>query len=143
MVKPYSEATGKLVDDEVRNMIQEAMDRTMKILNDKKDLIEKLAEVLLEKEVLEREDMVLVLGERPWAEKTSYDDFVAGAGGKDDIDNDDDEDVLPAGLVSWNADVVKDDNRKDIINDTDDNVEEGSTDMDDVNTYVPLDPNSQ
>ena len=96
--KPYSEATGKIVDEEVRLMIDAAMKKTMELLTEKKDLVEKLAEVLLEKEVLEREDMVEVLGPRPWAEKTSYDDFVAGTGGHEA-----DED-LPAGLLSWNKD---------------------------------------
>ena len=96
--KPYSEATGKIVDEEVRLMIDAAMKKTMELLKEKKDLVEKLAEVLLEKEVLEREDMVEVLGPRPWAEKTSYDDFVAGTGGHEA-----DED-LPAGLLSWNKD---------------------------------------
>ena len=80
-VKPYSEATGSLVDSEVRKMLEEAMERTLDLLRERKDEVERLAELLLEQEVLEREDMVRVLGERPWAEKTSYDDFVVGAGG--------------------------------------------------------------
>merc|ERR1711971_1488299 len=99
VTKPYSEATGKLVDEEVRQMIQEAMDRTLELLREKKELTESLAKVLLDKEVLEREDMVEVLGPRPWAEKTSYDDFVAGTGG----DNPEDSE-LPAGLRGWDTD---------------------------------------
>ena len=99
VVKPYSEATGKLVDEEVRLMIQEAMDRTLEVLREKQDLTEKLAQVLLDKEVLEREDMVAVLGPRPWAEKTSYDDFVAGTGGDRAEDS-----ALPAGLRGWDSD---------------------------------------
>ena len=80
-------------------MIQEAMDRTLELLKQKKELTESLAKVLLDKEVLEREDMVAVLGPRPWAEKTSYDDFVAGTGG----DNPEDSE-LPAGLRGWDSD---------------------------------------
>ena len=99
VVKPYSEATGKLVDEEVRQMIQEAMDRTLEVLREKRDLTEKLAQVLLDNEVLEREDMVEVLGPRPWAEKTSYDDFVAGTGGDGAEDSE-----LPAGLRGWDSD---------------------------------------
>merc|ERR1712240_157416 len=71
--------------------------KTMELLTEKKDLVEKLAEVLLEKEVLEREDMVDVLGPRPWAEKTSYDDFVAGTGDREE------DNSLPAGLKHWNS----------------------------------------
>ena len=103
VVKPYSEATGKLVDEEVRQMIQEAMDRTLEVLREKRDLTEKLAQVLLDKEVLEREDMVEVLGPRPWAEKTSYDDFVAGTGGDSAEDSE-----LPAGLRGWDSDAEAD-----------------------------------
>merc|ERR1712240_875997 len=51
----------------------------------------------LEKEVLEREDMVAVLGPRPWAEKTSYDDFVAGTGSTEE------DNTLPIGLRAWNS----------------------------------------
>ena len=103
VVKPYSEATGKLVDEEVRQMIQEAMDRTLEVLREKRDLTEKLAQVLLDNEVLEREDMVEVLGPRPWAEKTSYDDFVAGTGGDSAEDSE-----LPAGLRGWDSDAEAD-----------------------------------
>ena len=99
-VKPYSEATGSLVDSEVRKMLEEAMERTLHLLRERKDEVERLAELLLEQEVLEREDMVRVLGERPWAEKTSYDDFVVGAGGADHDTPD-----LPAGLQGWDSPV--------------------------------------
>merc|ERR1719474_1391327 len=90
---------GKIVDEEVRLMIDSAMQRTIKLLEEKKDLVEKLGEVLLEKEVLEREDMLEVLGPRPWAEKTSYDDFVAGTGSTEE------DNTLPEGLKDWNKKV--------------------------------------
>merc|ERR1712013_749669 len=80
-------------------MINSAMARTLDLLREKKDLVEQLAELLLEKEVLEREDMVAVLGPRPWAEKTSYDDFVAGTGSIDE------DNTLPIGLQAWNSKV--------------------------------------
>merc|ERR1712002_698815 len=80
-------------------MIQAAMDRTLELLKEKKELVEQLAEFLLEKEVLEREDMVSVLGNRPWAEKTSYDDFVAGTGSSEE------NSTLPIGLQGWNSKV--------------------------------------
>ena len=101
IMKPYSEATGSLVDMEVRSMINAAMERTLQLLREKKDLVEQLAELLLEKEVLEREDMVAVLGNRPWAEKTSYDDFVAGTGSVEE------NSTLPIGLQGWNDKVER------------------------------------
>ena len=72
-----SDITGNIVDEEARRIISEAMDRTMNLLENNKDLVEKLALVLLEKETIERDTMVEVLGPRPWAEKTTYDDFTA------------------------------------------------------------------
>ena len=100
-VKPFSEATGALVDREVREYLQKEMARVKELLEEKKELVTKITERLLEQEVLEREDMVELLGRRPWAEKTSYDDFVAGTGGEEE------DSTLPEGLKDWNTPVVK------------------------------------
>ena len=57
-----------------------------------------MAEKLLEKEVLNRDDMVELLGPRPFEEKHTYEQFVAGTGSEE-------EDIeLPAGLKDWNKD---------------------------------------
>jgi len=73
--KKYSDITGNIVDEEARMIIKGAMERTMNLLENNKVLVEKLALVLLEKETIERDTMVEVLGPRPWAEKTTYEDF--------------------------------------------------------------------
>ena len=95
----YGEQTASLVDTEVRNAIQVTMDRVLELLKEKKDLVEAIAERLLVQEVLEREDMLELLGPRPWAEKTSYDDFVAGTGSSEE------DNTLPEGLKDWNKQV--------------------------------------
>merc|ERR1711934_398153 len=95
----YGEQTASLVDTEVRTAIQLTMDRVLTLLKEKKHLVEALAERLLVQEVLEREDMLEVLGPRPWAEKTSYDDFVAGTGSTEE------DNTLPEGLRDWNKQV--------------------------------------
>ena len=95
----YGEQTASLVDTEVRTAIQQTMDRVLTLLKEKKHLVEALAERLLVQEVLEREDMLEVLGPRPWAEKTSYDDFVAGTGSTEE------DNTLPEGLKDWNKEV--------------------------------------
>lgn len=53
--KPYSEKTGSLIDDEARNLVTEALNRTTKLLTEKKSDIEKVAQLLLTKEVLTKQ----------------------------------------------------------------------------------------
>jgi AFG3 family protein len=74
--KPFSEATGALIDSEARQIVTEAYSRTIKLLTEKKEDIEKVAQLLLEKEVLTREDMENLLGRRPFEEFTVYDEYV-------------------------------------------------------------------
>ena len=66
--KPYSEETGKLIDEEVRKLVYEAYERTKNILAQNIDSLKKLAELLLEKEVVFKEDIEKILGKRPQAE---------------------------------------------------------------------------
>ena len=62
--KPYSEATARLIDDEVRILINDAYKRTVALLTEKKADVEKVALLLLEKEVLDKNHMVELLGPR-------------------------------------------------------------------------------
>ncbi len=71
--KPYSEETSKMIDQEVRKLIDEAYARTKKLLQDKKEQVEKLAEALLEKEVLSQSDVETLIGKRPYEEKKLLD----------------------------------------------------------------------
>lgn len=74
--KPYSEKTGSLIDKEVRRIVNEAYTRTRNLLTERKEDVEKVAKLLLEKEVLTREDMENLLGKRPFAEHSVYDEYV-------------------------------------------------------------------
>jgi cell division protease FtsH len=67
--KPYSEETGKIIDEEVRGIIDEAYQRTLDLLNEKRGEVEKLAKELLEKEVLHKSDVEILIGKRPFEEK--------------------------------------------------------------------------
>ncbi len=64
--KPYSEKTAELIDKEVSDMVESAYNRTKKILLDNKDKLEKLAEELLEKEVIFKENLEVIFGKRQW-----------------------------------------------------------------------------
>ncbi|GAB4093884.1 ATP-dependent metallopeptidase FtsH/Yme1/Tma family protein [Flaviaesturariibacter terrae] len=64
--KPYSDETAKIIDEEVRKLIDEAYVRTKKLLTDKRGDVEKLAEALLEKEVLFQSDVEALIGARPF-----------------------------------------------------------------------------
>merc|ERR1711990_237127 len=66
MNKPYSEETGKLIDAEVKKIIDQQWDRTLNLLTEKKDILQNLAKVFLEKESIERADLIEVLGDRPF-----------------------------------------------------------------------------
>ena len=67
--KPYSDETAKLIDEEVRKLIDAAYDRTKKLLTDKKHEVETLATALLEREVLFQSDVEALIGKRPFEDK--------------------------------------------------------------------------
>ena len=62
LTKPYSEKTAELMDQEVKALVEEVHDRTMKILLDHKDGFVTMANLLLEKEVIFAEDIERILG---------------------------------------------------------------------------------
>lgn len=71
--KPYSEETSKLIDEEVRKLIDDAYGKTKGLLTEKKAQVEKLAEALLSKEVLFQSDVESLIGKRPYGEKKLLD----------------------------------------------------------------------
>ena len=90
--KPYSEATAQLIDDQARDLISRAYKSTIQLLEEKKESVVKVAERLLQQEVLQREDMIELLGPRPFPEKSTYEEFVEGTGSLDE------DTSLPKGL---------------------------------------------
>ncbi len=71
--KPYSEETGKMIDEEVRKIIDESFERTKALLNLRKKEVEILARELLKKEVLFKSDVEQLIGKRPYEEKKPLD----------------------------------------------------------------------
>ena len=72
MNKPYSDATGKEIDEEVKRIVDEQWDRTVKLLTEKKDILEKLAHLLLEQETIERQDLIETLGMSTYREQSVF-----------------------------------------------------------------------
>ncbi|XVE61910.1 hypothetical protein DITRI_Ditri06bG0076100 [Diplodiscus trichospermus] len=80
MTKPYSSKTGAIIDSEVREWVGKAYERTLQLIEEHKEHVAQIAELLLEKEVLHQDDLVQILGERPFksSEATNYDRFKKG-----------------------------------------------------------------
>ena len=75
MHKPYSEETARMIDQQARKLVNEAHQRTTELLQKHREAVEKVAQRLLEKEVLGREDVVQLLGPRPFASKHPFDEL--------------------------------------------------------------------
>jgi AFG3 family protein len=71
--KPYSEETSRLIDEEVRKLIDKAYEFTKELLTQKTNQLHLLAEALLEKEVLFQSDVEALIGKRPYEEKRALD----------------------------------------------------------------------
>ena len=70
ITKPYSEKTAEVIDAETAAIIAEQMARAKKILEENAEGHNKLAELLIEKEVITSEDVEAILGARPWTSRT-------------------------------------------------------------------------
>ena len=68
--KPYSEETEKLIDTEVQKIINEQYDRAKRILSENKEGHSKLAQVLLDREVIYSEDVEHIFGKRAWISRS-------------------------------------------------------------------------
>ncbi len=62
--KPYSEATAKLIDEEVRSMVEDAYKEAKNILNQNRNKLDQLAAMLQEKEIIFKEDIESLLGKK-------------------------------------------------------------------------------
>ena len=68
--KPYSEVTAQTIDKEISNLIEGQYQRAITILKENKDKLTKLAERLLEKEVIFKDDLEEIFGKRPFEKET-------------------------------------------------------------------------
>lgn len=74
--KPFSESTAELIDEEIRNTAIKMYERTLALISEKKDLVEKVAQRLLQQEVLKVEDMIELVGPRPFPQASTYEEIL-------------------------------------------------------------------
>ncbi|CAD8111866.1 unnamed protein product [Paramecium primaurelia] len=71
-LKSYSDNTNKKIDDEIKQIIEDQTQRTRSLLREKKEFVDNLATRLLEKETLDLQKIIEVLGERPFPPRSNY-----------------------------------------------------------------------
>jgi len=81
--KPYSEKTAELIDSEAKQIVADQYERAKKILIDNGEGHNKLAELLIEREVIFAEDLEKIFGKRPWTSRS--DELMAQNGEIDDM----------------------------------------------------------
>jgi ATP-dependent metalloprotease FtsH len=67
--KPYSDVTARTMDEEVSKLVEEAYQRALNLLTENREKLEELAQLLLEKEVIFKEDLERILGIRPYIDR--------------------------------------------------------------------------
>ncbi|MCK6608413.1 MAG: ATP-dependent zinc metalloprotease FtsH [Flavobacterium sp.] len=64
--KPYSEETAKVIDTEISKLIEEQYERAIHLLETNKEKLTQLADILIEKEVIFKDDLETIFGKRPF-----------------------------------------------------------------------------
>jgi len=81
--KPFSEETARDIDTEVQRIVDEAYKQCKDLLTEKKKEVGIVAEELLTKEVLTRDDMIRLLGKRPFEDKGEFAKYFGGRGDRE------------------------------------------------------------
>ena len=69
-MKPYSEKTAELIDNEIKNIIETQFQRALKLLESKREMLNKIAERLIEREVIFKDDLEEICGKRPFKSRS-------------------------------------------------------------------------
>ena len=77
----YSNATAELMDEEVKLIVDEAYKRTIKLMEDKKDQVILIAELLLAKETITNNDVAELIGKRPYKQSEEYEEYASSGWG--------------------------------------------------------------
>lgn len=74
--KPYSDAVAEAMDEEARAMVNEAYERTVNLIRNHQGEVEKLAQLLLEKETITHDDIIDLIGARPFEGDKQYEEYI-------------------------------------------------------------------
>lgn len=77
MTKPYSESTGQVIDEEVKNLIDAMYTRVHTLLQDNFDKVTSVGNLLLEKETISHDDVIELVGARPFPMDTNYAEYIS------------------------------------------------------------------
>ena len=115
--KPYSEETAKVIDDEVKTLINNQYERAKQVLRENAEGHRKLAEILFEREVIFADDVEKIFGKRKW-ESRSDELMRENEGeqpGKEEGENSDPKDVKPSDQKSETESQVADNSSHDNV----------------------------
>jgi len=122
--KPYSEATAQMIDEEIKKIIDIQYQRAITILTENKENLTKLAELLLEKEVIFKDDLENIFGKRPFDdEETPFVEIKTDAEEKEATDTKEETTV----------EEVKTETKEEVKSETDTTTTEESTDTNESN----------
>ena len=74
--RPYSDATANAMDEEAKNIVDEAYQRTLDLLREHKDQVAQVASTLLEKETITHDDILELVGPRPFKGDKQYEEYI-------------------------------------------------------------------
>ncbi|GFH48126.1 hypothetical protein CTEN210_04602 [Chaetoceros tenuissimus] len=75
--KPYSDSTAEAMDEEARKIVDDAYTNTVNLIREKKDEVEKVAKMLLDKETITHDDIIDLVGPRPFTGNEAYQEYVS------------------------------------------------------------------
>ena len=80
--KPYSDATAEAMDEEARDIVERAYQRTVNLIRERKQQVETVAKLLMEKETITHDDMIDLIGERPFKADKQYQEYISARKGR-------------------------------------------------------------
>ncbi len=91
--KPYSDATAEAMDDEARAIVDAAYQRTVELIREKREQVEAVAKLLIDKETITHDDMIDLIGERPFKADKQYQEYVSARHGHRSQDEEEKEET--------------------------------------------------